>query len=182
MSYRTKNTSLWIVIGIVVVSMLVLGFIGNITGGFQNFEAEYIREKLYPVNKDNFYQDSTITNMQLQEGAFSNGLTVTKNANGSITVEGKASSDVKMPICTVSLANGGYYTITALENFIPDTCYVSVEYGETSVNADFSDTRTINLTGATDLKLYFNVDKGTTVNVTLYPVIVSGNEAGSFFE
>ena len=168
------------IICIILVPVLLCGFLGWLTGGFQNFDSESVGDKFAPeVNDKNLY---TAECMTLKDRNAGDGIVVTVNDDGSFKVKGTASEDITFEIGEVTL-NEGTYTLTALKGASKASAYVKcVSDAGLDVYADFTgNTFTVN-TDNTVVTLGFAISEGTEINATVYPVIVAGEEAGDFYK
>lgn len=176
MTRKTKRT-----VGLIAVflaAVLCCGFIGWMTGGFQNFDRDYVSDKFSPkLNEDNLFKAENVTLTSKNDGY---GLKFTVNDDGSIHVKGTASREYNELIGTVIL-DSGKYTITALNGASMNTAYVTAVVGSVETPADFTNNQLNITTDNTSVELVLHVLQGTEIDATIYPVIVSGEEAGSFY-
>ena len=181
MSFLNKRvTNKGLIIGLIIALAVVVAG-GFITAGFTIFKPDEIRDYLAPeVNVDNFYTVEYLTKEDTNTG---DGVKIDFQDNGSIKLSGKATSDITLDFATFSL-NKGEYTFTAVENGTKATYYVSASVGGQPINADFTPTNTFTVNqDNTAVTLTLHSAKDTVVdNIVIYPVIVSGDEAGNFFE
>lgn len=171
------------VVAIVLAVVMAGGLIMNLTG---------IGKKL---NEENLLYD---TYSDMKKTTDSNGMTVSQD-NGVITIDGKTASDsgTLVKIASVEL-EAGTYTYTCFEKPSIDTYYSYIEYTEESVvnrvYADFDSVETT-ATGVTQHAKTFTLSAKTTVTVYIavaqnyeckdvqaYPTLVSGSEAGEFYQ
>lgn len=188
MSYRTKRVSVWLVLGIVVVAMFAVGFIGNITSGFQNFGADEIADKLHPINEDNLY---TAECLQLTDQNDGTGLVIdVDETKGIVKVSGTPSVTSSKLIGTITL-DPGTYTFTAIgADAAKNSANVTLDVtGGMKVYADFTSASsgntyysTFTIEEETTFTINFNYTADAVIDCTVLPVIVKGTEAGNFYK
>ena len=162
---------------VVLVCILSCGFIMWAFGGLNDMSVENAKDVFErKLNEDNLYTSECVTITDRNDG---NGIKVTVNENGSITVKGEADSVVNYPIATVSL-KAGEYTFTALEGASLKGAYVSLSLEGVDISADFTG-NTFTVVEDTEVALTLHIAEGTEINATVYPVIVEGDEAGAYF-
>lgn len=169
-----KGKKILKIVGIVLASVMLLGFGVSAFGGgnFDVFDREKNDKNLVKV--DESYIKTHNTNR---------GVEIDVKDNGVIKLSGKATSDYSVKVASVKLA-AGTYTISGLDE--PDInefwMYVQHSGGQAISGTDGAtftlnaeETVTIMLAWAEDYN--FNLFNENTVR----PVIVSGDEAGSFY-
>ena len=181
MSFLNKRvTNKGLIIGLIVVLAIVVAG-GFITAGFTIFNPDEIRDYHAPeLNEDNLYTAEYLTIEDTNTG-YGVKLDVNED-NGSIKLSGKATADIDKQFATFTL-DAGTYTFTAVEDGSKTSYCVYAKVGGEIVYADFTPANTFEVNADnTTVELYISVIEGTEVNNMVYPVIVSGEEAGSFFE
>lgn len=187
MTKSTKN--MLTILACCLVMCLALGFVGWMTSGFTDFERDSISDKFAPkMNEDNliykeFLAKDAYTNKSGNDG---NGLTWTVNDDGSITVNGKADADSTFVLCDITLKTGEY-TFTAVDGGSKNSYFVQGKVNDSVVW--YSDWENAEVTSAnktftegTKVTISIVVKSGTEMkNVTFYPVIVEGGEAGNYY-
>ena len=164
-------------IAVVLVMLLSFGCVMWIFGGLNNLSLDTAKDRFdKEINADNLYTAECMTLTDRNDG---NGLIVTVNDNGSIHIKGTADEDTTYAIGTVSL-EAGEYTFTALDGASLKSAYVYLDLNGTPIKADFTG-NTFTVVEDSTVQLSITVKKGTEINATVYPVIVSGTEAASFF-
>lgn len=163
----------WKVLAIVLSVITLLGVFISLFGDSMSFGRDVNPDNLIDV-KDKNYIKTHDTNR---------GVDIKVNDDGVITLSGKASSDYSVKVAEVRL-EAGTYTISGLND--PDVndfrMYVAYSGGSAFAgtdNATFTlaaaETVTVTIAWAEDHN--FNLFTGNKV----YPVIVEGDEAGSFW-
>ena len=126
--------------------------------------------------ENNLYKSENVTLVSMNDG---NGLVFTVNDDGSVKVKGTAMAPYEKVIGKVIL-NKGTYTFTALEGASLHTAYVTANTSPVTY-ADFGN-NTIEITeDNTEVEITLNVLEGAELDVTIYPVIVSGDKAGNYY-
>ena len=184
--FRRKRASMFAVIGIVLVAMLTLGFVGNITNGFQNFDAAQMAQNAV-LNEDNLYKPSML---ELKDSNAGDGVIIDVDENmGTIQVKGKSSEDKTVTIAKVTLSEGTY-SVSGVKNASKAGVYMTVEYtpiGDSAktVFADFTgaeNSGTFELLQETEVTLVLHLTAGAELNHKITPVIVEGEDFGSFYK
>ena len=182
-----KKRITWIgAIVLVLVSTLVIGIIGNVTNGFQDFDKETIEENMSPkVNEDNLY---TAANCSLVDTNDGNGVVISVDEKtGALSLDGKnTSTDIlTYEIGKVTL-NRGTYTMTAISGASRQGAYVtaSVAGDSTAKYFDFTPGNTIEITSdSVEVTLTLHIAFGAAfANKAVLPVIVPGEESGQFYK
>ena len=159
--------------GVIVICLVMMAIFGAVMKFTNNFtEVDFSR----PLNEDNLYTAECMTLTDRNDG---NGIVITVNENGSFKVKGTADEDIDEVIGKVTL-QPGTYTVNAVDEGTKNTIYVTAEFDGVTKHADFTD-KTFTLEAETEVTLILHIVKDTVVNKTVYPVIVSGEESGSFF-
>ena len=180
-----KKRITWIgAIVLVLVSTLVIGIIGNVTNGFQDFDKETIEENMSPkVNADNLY---TAANCSLVDTNDGYGVTVSVDEKtGAISLNGKCTASRSYEIGKVTLTKGTY-TLTAISGAARNGAYVTLAIpGDSTLQYfDFEPDNTINITSdSVEVTIFLNIAEGAEFgNKAVLPVIVSGEEPGQFYK
>lgn len=177
----SRRATIGMVVGIALAVILIIGFISYATAGFTQFESKQVSANLAKKpNPDNFFTKDCLTLENSNDGS---GILLTVNDNGSIKVKGTASAEREYVIGSVRL-NAGTYTLTALENAGLNTAYVKATIGANAYYADFTGAngRTFRIVeDDTEVRLKLCISEDAVLNATVYPVIVKGEEPGSFF-
>ncbi len=164
-------------IAVVLVCILCCGFVMWMFGGFNEMSIDNAKDVFErELNENNLYTSECITITDRNDG---NGIKLTVNENGSISIKGKADSAIEYDIAEVTL-KAGKYTFTALDDASLKTAYVSLDLEGVDFNADFTG-NTFTVVEDTTVTLTIHIAEGTEINATVYPVIVEGDEAGSYF-
>ena len=167
---------------IVSIAMTVIMGLGALTAGFTILKPNEIIDYHSPkVNEDNLFNVEHLLVKDMNTGY---GVKFDVNEeNGSIKLKGTASDEIEVDFAQINL-NAGTYTISAIEDGTKSTYYVTANVGGEDFDADFTPGNTFEvLSDNTTVTLRLHIAKDVSVdNVVVYPVIVSGEEAGSFFE
>lgn len=167
-----KKKPTWLgVVCLVLAALTVFGVAMSLTDNFTTTDISR------PLNDDNFYTASCMTLEDTNDGS---GIIVDVKDNGSIKLKGTASDDVDYTIGSVTL-NKGTYTFTAVSGAALNSVYVTATVGSTVHNADFTGNTFEITSDNTVVTLEVHIAADTEINKTVYPVIVSGDEAGDFF-
>lgn len=163
-------------------AVIVCGALGWMTSGFQKWGAEDIGNQFTEatLNKDNKYSSDNMTIKSSNDG---NGIIVEAKDNGTVKFKGKNNTDdvMECEIGSVTL-DKGTYTFTAIKGAAKNTMYASLlNAGSLVCNADFTGNTFTVAADATELTIVVYIQSGAEVDATVYPVIVEGEEAGSFF-
>lgn len=159
-----------------VVLLLAVAGIASIAVWTEGFTAWEITE----VNESN------LINVSLYDGTLDNrrtdGLTVDVDEDGKITVEGKndGETDIKIKVGEVKLAEGEY-TFSAARSTSKKTYYMSLENGDTVIYNNDGKNSTFDVETETTYSIYIVVNAGQEIDTTFKPVLVAGDEAGSFY-
>ena len=177
LSKRTKNTI--IVILLVASTVVLTGLLGFATNGFSETNPE--NWELYSINKDNYFKVDDYTVKTINSG---NGYNITVTDNGQIKISGKNETEsaveievqqIKLPAGTYTFTSGANGTSLQGYNMCLKDSSTGVYY------ADFGENSTFTLASETELTAYINIGAEKTCNVTFSPVIIEGEEKGSFF-
>ena len=174
-----------IIIGMLCCVLLV-GFFGWMTTGFTDFTKDSVVDKFSAeVNPKNIYhpEDCILKSQNLGDG-----LAVTVDKDGSISIKGQNESktdDVVYTVGTVTL-DKGIYTFTALDGGSKSKAYVTLSRtvgSETTViNADFTGNTFEVTSDGTTWTIQIVIRPECSINATVYPVIVAGEEAGNYYK
>ena len=188
--------STWKTIGIVVLCLImampVIGFVMNKTDNWNNPSALLERD----LNSNNLLipgetEDSNYTLTKVQKPE--NGLIISPCENGSVEIAGnsKTAADdfYTLSLATVSLKPGTYTLSSGYDYAGPKAVHLSATYNvdgsAVTVNADYGDAMgTFTLTAETvvTVQIFIPAADYTASPVVLYPVLVAGEEIGSFYK
>ena len=180
MRKSTKTTVL--IVACAAILVVVLGFF---TSGFQKWSKDDVLSKITPqVNEENYYSENCVTLVDTNDGT---GVKIDVNEdNGVITLNGAAASDLtgdnayKVGKLTLE---AGEYTFTSYDYASYGGVYLTASTGTSVINFDFTPGNTVELKSTTELTIYLNIAKDAEFkNVVIEPVIVSGTEAGNFWD
>ena len=172
--FKIKGRTIGIILIIVLLSVGLSAIFGAITKGFQDFD---VRE----VNPDNHLKvESYVEGLDAKR---EDGLTVTVDEDGVIKINGKNKTEeaIQIAIQEITLEVGKYTISSGSKNTDEKACFLSIVYSEETVIADTDEatfTITANGTAAT---VYFTVNAGENVDITLKPVLVEGSKVASFY-
>ena len=180
-------------LALILIAVTLTGIVSVRTDGFNDPGALVTRQ----LNEDNLLKIGDEGNYTYDAGKTireSNGLNVTFNDNGSVTVNGDTSTEfaaTDYTIATVTLP-AGTYTLTSGKNGVSTTSttrgiWLSVNNADNNTvlcNGDFGGAETngtFTLEAETTVDIVLNVYSGEYNSVTVYPVLVKGEEAGGFY-
>ena len=156
----------------------------TITETGENLTIENTKEAPMQLTyKGNTQQDSTTGKNLLPNNATSqtiNGITFTKNSDGTITANGTATATATLYMGNAnSLTEGGTYTISSGLNGTSNVRF-GISVNGTYYNTDGDRTQTFeNITSSGNS--YYQIDNGKSVsNLILYPMIVKSSTAGDY--
>lgn len=173
MKRSTKNLVMTVCICLAVVALF-----GFLTKGFTslNIKGNFEKER----NEANAIAKTDIT---LKDGKLSNGVTVKVNSDGSVTLNGKATADATVKYAEISSLAAGTYTFTGAEGGTTGTYYMTATSGSTSIQSDFTGGNKLTLSSAAKTVVEIVIKKDATFfNVTLYPVLYTGDTEVSFYK
>ena len=167
-----------IIILIVSILLVVLAVsaIGFVTNGFNKDKDTW---GITEVNEKNAFKADAYTIKSANTG---DGYEVTVSDDGEIKVKGTNNSgaEVKLAVQEIELA-AGTYTFTSGAKGTSKTSYCMIlSDGTTTHYADFSG-NTFEVSADTTFTAYILIQDKAEINVTFTPVIVEGEDAGSFF-
>ena len=170
MTRKTKNiikSIAFILVALFAIAM-TLAYVGVFDRG--GSASVYNEENLFNV------ADYTIENTE------QDGITVTVNRAGQIKLEGECEAAegafITIPLQTIEL-EAGEYTINGLGDGSSDETYFLQNDG--LIPPVMEDDVTFELTEDATITFSIVVFGGTEVDVVISPVLVEGDEAGSFF-
>ena len=160
----------------ILVCAAVLGIVGVVSDGFNDFELREVNEDNL-INVDNYV--STL------DGYKENGLKVEVNDDGviAITGENKTNNDVEIEVCSVTL-KADEYTLSCEAKGIDDKTYYLKAVDSTndkSVIVDSSKGETFKIEAEATYTIYIVVCDGEEIDTTFKPVLVDDDEAGKFY-
>ncbi len=188
-----KNHPFWMVVITVALCLLVVGIVSPLTKSFTDFNPwERNEANLLAVGEDGNFLEKI-------DGETSYGLTVSMDEKGIVKIDGdnSAQSVAKTVTLTkeITLEAGKTYTLTTGKKGVNKDAYAQGKginvflYGTT--DAHYADNGGLNKDGtftipadATDLTyvLKISVYPGEYSNVSVYPVLVEGDTAASFYD
>ena len=184
-NYKSKRS--WKRIGkallIALCVILSLGAVASFTGASMN-PVEWFKKDLNP---DNLLTIDHYDDEKDRIATTGYGVDFKFNDDGVITVYGKngdpsvGENEVKKYSFATITLNAGQYTISGYDKAQLNTLGVYAEAnGETYWGDTENDTFTLTETTTVTIGLYVGNDK-LFVNAKLYPVLVTGDEAGEFY-
>lgn len=171
MKARTKNMIVTVCICLVLVTLL-----GWLTQGFTtvNLKDRFAKER-------NEANKIAKTDIVLKDGKHANGITVKVNDDGSVTLSGTASEDLSLTYANVKLA-AGTYTFTGAQNGSTGTYYMTASNNGTTTISDFAgNTFTLSAQATSEIVIHIKKD-AKLFNVTLYPVLYTGDTEVEFYK
>ena len=181
MSFLNKRVTNKGLIIALIITLAVVAVGGFVTAGFTIFRPDEIKDHFTPgLNEANLY---TAEHLTIEDTNTGYGVKIDVQDNGSIKLNGKASAEISKTFAMLSL-NKGTYTLTAVDGSNIASYYVTADVGGEEFKADFTPDNTFEvIADNTTVALTLHIAKDADVSgVVVYPVIVSGEEAGSFFE
>jgi hypothetical protein len=175
--YRKKSfakTILYVVLAL-ALSLGSLAMIGRMTDGFTNFTGEEIRIR----NPNNLIPASYPL---FESGLQDNCVSIVANDDGSITLDGTPLTTKAFALCEVTL-QPGIYTLTASADgkYHGGSAFLTIEGKQ--YFSDVVGVSTFEITETQVCTLSVKVRENWTLNnITLYPTLVRGTEAGAFFQ
>ena len=160
-----------------IVAVLVIAAISSLavfTDGFTEWD---IRD----VNPDNLIKvDDYSSTLDAKR---TDGLKVDFDEDGVITVDGKNSgaTDIKIEVATITLAKGQYTFSTSARGADDKTYYMSLETTDLKIMADDGEDSTFIVDTETEFVIYIVVCAGEEIDTTFKPVLVTGDDEGSFY-
>lgn len=162
---------------ITIVLLLAVAGIASLAVWTEGFTAWDIRE----LNEDNLIKSETyVSNLDDRR---TDGLKIEVDEDGKITVEGEneTAEDIKVTVAEITLGEGEYTFTTSARGADDKTYYMCLEAGDISLIADDGDYSTFEVNEETTYTIYIVVCAGEEIDTTFKPVIVEGDEAGSFY-
>jgi hypothetical protein len=169
---------------IVVLVVGVCALIGNFTKGFTDWSFDRDRNEANLLKLD--YKDKI-------SGNLGNGITVTYNEDGTITLDGTSTANeaVVIEIETIAL-NSGNYILTGVEGANTAGVYLNARavgdsiawYGDmisSNANGGGGRTHTVATDGTTYTIEIVVMPKTEMKNMTIRPVLAAGTEVVDFF-
>ncbi|MBQ8141067.1 MAG: hypothetical protein IJ038_05165 [Clostridia bacterium] len=177
-SYKTKRTLKTIAIAVVVTltATLCASVVGFMSDGFENTEVSTWFEK--EVNEANIIKVGAEGYVLAEEDDNGNGVTVKRDENGVIKLNGKSSADQSWIVGTFTL-EAGTYTVSGVDSSLKCGLKVTgpnieVKAGTTNDSFTIEDTTTVTVSIYTAADAFF-------LNKTIKPVLVVGETAGEFY-
>ena len=171
-----------IIVAAILATVMLVSWIGNLSSGFENMNPGdwQLRDR----NENNLIAADAL----LEEFDNGNGFTVKRNDDGTLTINGKNEStdEQTIELGTIELEPGTYTFTTGKDGKNKDASnfyfHMSLVAGSGSpIIADYGDTITVSTKTPYTIKLTLGAEKSFTYR-TLYPTLVAGNEAESFYE
>ncbi len=172
-----KNTklSLGLIVIIILCCTAILGLIGAVTDGFEDFEFRQINED--NIIKVENYSDSLTAKHE--------GLTCEVNKDGVIAISGKSKGGTsgEFIVQTNITLEPGEYTLSCdgVKGLDDDTYYLVLSSSNASVILDNDKPETFTVTESTTYTLIIVIEEDVEVNAKFKPVLVKDDEAGSFY-
>ena len=173
MSKTTKRNIILVVVA-VLLAVFVSTIIGTLSNGYENIDdpASWGQKD---INPDNLIK---VADYSINTQSLESGIDIVVDDDGRIKVQGenKTTSDVTVEIVKVTVP-AGTYTFTSGVSSTSASKYFLKANG---YYADFNN-NTFELASETTLTISLNVKAGEELNVTFAPVLVAGDEAGTFY-
>ena len=160
-----------------IALVLVIAAVASLAVWTEGFTAWKIRE----LNEDNLIKSENYVDGL--DDKREDGLKIEVDEDGVITVEGEneTEDDVKIVVTTVTLKAGEYTISSSAKGTDDKTYYLSIEAGDNVIIADEDEDSTFEVDEETTYTVYIVVCAGEEIDTTFKPVLVNGDEAGSFF-
>ena len=183
MTAQTKRNLKWagIILAAVLATVMLVSWIGSLSKGFENMDPK--DWEFVELNENNLIDADAL----IEEFNDGSGYSVVKNDNGTLTIKGQNESETeagKIELGKIIL-KPGEYTFTTGKNGengnATKTFYnLSLEADGVQHYADFGGVLTVE--AETEYTIYLNLGTEKSFNgITLYPVIVEGDEAEGYF-
>ena len=175
---KAKTKRIIAVVATVLIASFALILLGNLSGGFQNWETD--EWKLRKLNPKNLYNDLTFA--ANAEGVLADGSTgifaEIDEDNNVIEVEGTAETDTTIVVGTCSLKAGSYVFDSSMSNGTKGTVYMSVVNSSTGeeLAASYRGPVVFSVSADTNVKVQVSVNAETKVDLTLKPILCEGKE------
>ena len=177
---------------VLVISMPVIGFVMRETDNWNDPHA-LVERKLNPDNLliPGETEESNYTLVKVQKPE--NGLIISPRENGSVEIAGNSKADTAdsytVTLAEVTLKAGTYTLSSGYDYAGPKAVHLSAIYNDngtvTTVNADFGEalgTFTLSAETVVTVQIVIPAADYTASPVVLYPVLVAGEEIGSFYK
>ena len=173
MSKTTKRNIIVIIVA-VLVAVFISTLIGSLSNGYEDL-FEPSKWNKGDINTENFISKE---HYLIKTTSFEEGIEVVVDSDGLIKVNGENKSDSTFTadICTITLPAGTYTFTSGVAGTSASKYYLKAG----DYYADFNN-NTFELEEETELTVVLNVLKGETINTIFAPVIVEGEEEGSFY-
>lgn len=183
---RSKTKTTMIVVASILLGVMLLSFVGMANGVFGDEANIFKKRNEANIIDPEFYNitDDVIS-----------GVTIKVNEDGAISLSGTATSDIDLQLCKFTVKATGEdgkavnYMISGADGGSSESYYIqligkdangnNIEY---VVDRDHKAVNIKSLAADTEYQLHIVIKSGTKLdNVTLYPVLVQGVDAGSFY-
>lgn len=183
---RSKTKTTLIVVASILLGVMLLSFVGMANGVFGDEANIFKKRNEANIIDPDFYNisDDVIS-----------GVTVKVNEDGSISLSGTATSDIDLQLCKFTVKATGEdgkavnYMFSGADGGSSETYYMQLIGKDGNANnieyVVDRDHKVVNIKSQatdTEYQLHIFINSGTKLdNVTLYPVLVQGVDAGSFY-
>lgn len=162
-----------------VVAVVLLGLLGFVSNGFSTNTDEW---GVSQVNTDNLLK---VDNYDIEDINTGDGYEIDVTKDGEIKLTGKNESESSKShkVQDIELEKGTYTFSSGAKNtsMMGYHMYIQLEENGTKYYADFGANSTFTLETDVTVTVYIGIAAETELNVKFSPVIVKGEEAGSFF-
>lgn len=181
-SRKTQRNLKWagIILAAVLATVMLVSWIGSLSKGFENMDPK--DWEFVELNENNLIDADAL----IEEFNDGSGYSLVKNDNGTITVKGsnEEEADATVELGTITLKPGEYTFTTGKNgkngNATKSFYNLSLLAGDTTHYADFGGTLTVDAETEYTIVLTLGAEKSFN-GITLYPVIVEGDEAEGYF-
>lgn len=179
-----KNHPVITVLLCMLLTVALTGIVSLRTNNFNDPQDLFTRD----LNPNNLLQPGEDGNYTLVDAKHTaEGLHITPASNGSIKIEGTNETLTgeynEVPVAQLTLQPGTYTLSSGYKSASTATAYLVAEYNGTTVEGDFDDALgSFTLDAETEVTISLRICPASNWNVTMYPVLVKGDTAGSFYK
>jgi hypothetical protein len=177
-----KRNPFWVIVICIALIIPLVGLVSVRTNSFNNPEDLFTRD----LNEKNLLKPGEDGNYVASESFVTDeGLEFKTKANGAITVKGDSSYAKEtdtFAVAKLTLKAGTYTLSSGLKNSNANSIYLTATYNGQTVNSYSGSTPgTFTLDVETEVTINLHVYPKAGWNTTVYPVLVPGDAAGSFW-
>lgn len=167
---------IFILLGALLVIILAVSAIGFATNGFDKDRDNW---GITQLNEDNLFSADSYSIKSANTG---DGYEVTVSEDGHIKVKGtnESGAEVKLAVQEIKLASGTYTFTSGVSGASKSSYCMMITDGTTTHYADFSN-NTFEISAEATFTAYIVIQDKADINVTFEPVLVPGEDAGTFY-